>query len=111
MMLAVVAAGMGLGLVLLAIAGASYHTPGWLLGLELAGAAAAAITAWALASARRFGGILAGLLAIGLLLLWLVGVAAGAAFWLAWWNFGFAAGFLILAFASFALSEPAQRVR
>ncbi len=92
---------LGLGLVVLWIVALGAHATGWLTWLDLIAAllafAAAGFTSLGRAAKSRgldlvgpFG------LAVGLLILWIVGLATGATLWLTWWTFAFGIGFGLL---------------
>jgi hypothetical protein len=92
---------LGLGLVILWIVGLSEHATPWLDWLLLLGAllsfSTAGVTSLGRAAERR-GFALAGpfTLSVGLLILWIIGLATGATAWLAWWTFAFAIGYGLL---------------
>jgi hypothetical protein len=90
---------LGMGLVILWVAGLNAHAPAWIAWLD----GLAALCAFALASlasgegvrARASGGALA--LGFGLLALAIAGlVVRVSSLWVSWWTFAFAAAFLAL---------------
>jgi thiol:disulfide interchange protein len=89
---------LGVGLILLWIAGLSAPSPGWLAWLDgLAGLFAFIIAGMNFPLVKRSvrtGGPIA--LAVGLFVMWVAGMATGAPTWLAWWNFAFACAFLLV---------------
>ena len=92
---------LGLGLIILWIAGLSAHAVGWLTWLDgLVGLLAIVAGFGVLRLATRAGVATSGGLAFGLVILWIIGLAAGGTLWLAWWTFAFACAFLALAAAS-----------
>ena len=91
---------LGLGLVLVWLAGLSSHASGWLTWLDGLAALVALAGAAALVEFNRGGTAGSGFLALGLFVLWIVGLATGATLWLSWWTFAFACAFLVLAGAS-----------
>lgn len=89
---------LGVGLIVLWIAGLSAHATGWLTWLDgLAGLLAIAIGLSFAAHLARGGMAGWGGLALGLFALWIIALSAGGTLWLAWWTFAFACGFLVLA--------------
>ncbi len=95
---------LGIGLGILWIAGLEASAPAWLVWLDLA---AALLSLVAPLVSERLGSAVKVppfVLAVGVGLLWIVGLATGARGWLPWWNFAFALGYLVLGFA--ALTEP-----
>lgn len=88
---------LGLGLVLLWLAGLSAHASGWLTWLDGLAALIAIAGAASLVEFHRGGSAGAGLLALGLFVLWIVGLATGATLWLSWWTFAFACAFFVVA--------------
>jgi hypothetical protein len=94
---------LGLGLAALWVAGLnSPIAPRWFTWFDGLAAAGAFIVAAMMQSydtrAKRVGGPIT--LAIGLLVLWIIGLATGAVGWMSWWTFAFACGFLTLAVAA-----------
>ena len=91
---------LGIGLIILWIAGLSSHAThggAWLTWLDgVAGLVAIAIGV-GVGKQARMGVPGWGLIALGLFILWIVGLAAAAPVWLAWWTFAFACAFVILA--------------
>src|SRR5262249_8869446 len=86
-----------IGLVILWIVGLTYHATAWLTWLDLVGAIfgfiiAAGVGAAAARSATA--GPIA--LGVGLGVLWLIAVAAGAIPWLTWGAFAFACAFFLV---------------
>ncbi|HVV49388.1 MAG TPA: hypothetical protein VHO06_07010 [Polyangia bacterium] len=99
-----VSAVLGFGLILLWIAGLASHAVAWLTWLDgLAGLVAVAM-GLGFVRAAQMGVPGWGLLAFGLFVLWIIGLAGGRTLWQAWWTFGFACAFLIL--AASATSAP-----
>jgi hypothetical protein len=113
---------LGIGLILLWIAelgspGFGGYVPSagtataarWITWLDLVGAFFAFVIAGvsyshARRSARAAGPIA---LAIGLFVLWIVGLASNVVPWVSWWNFAFACAFLLMGIGS-AVEEPAR---
>lgn len=99
-MLKSISALLGVGLVILWIAGlGSTNVPGWMTWLDGAAALCAfGISAYLTPYSSRASKISMPLfLAVGLFILWMVGVSnAVAPPWMSWWNFAFACGFLCL---------------
>jgi ABC-type transport system involved in cytochrome c biogenesis permease subunit len=90
---------LGLGLVVLWVAGlSSPDAANWMTWLDgLAALCAFGIAAYATPYATR--NSRAGMpivLSVGLFILWLAGQSAGVVPWMSWWNFAFACAFLIL---------------
>lgn len=95
---------LGIGLGILWIAGLEAGAAPWMSWLDLLAALvslAVPLAADRLGSAARVPPFA---LSIGVGVLWIVGLAVGVRSWLAWWNFAFAIGYLVLGFA--ALTEP-----
>jgi hypothetical protein len=89
---------LAIGLVILWIAGLNAHAAGWLTWLDGVAAVCAFLIAGSVASSLGRGstsGFLVAL-AVGLAILWIIGLATHAALWLTWWTFGFACAFLLL---------------
>lgn len=89
---------LAIGLVILWIVGLSQHATGWMtwldgLGALIAFAIAAGVTATMSRAALATGPVA---LAIGLGVLWIIGLATHASLWLSWWTFAFAVAFLVL---------------
>ena len=97
---------LGLGLVLLWLAGLSSHASGWLTWLDGLAALIAIAGAASLVEFNRGGSAGAGGLALGLFVLWIIGLATGATLWLSWWTFAFACAFFVVAGTS--ISSHAQ---
>ncbi|HVV48805.1 MAG TPA: hypothetical protein VHO06_04025 [Polyangia bacterium] len=91
---------LGLGLIILWLAGLSSHASLWLTWLDGLGGLVAIAGAAALVEFGRGGTAGSGLLALGLFVLWIVGLATGATLWLSWWTFAFACAFFVVAGAS-----------
>ena len=91
---------LGLGLVLLWLAGLSSHASAWLTWLDGLAALIAIAGAAALVEFHRGGTAGTGLLALGLFILWIIGLATGATLWLSWWTFAFACAFVVVTGAS-----------
>ena len=89
---------MGVGLVILWIVGLGQHATPWMTWLDGLGALFAFALAGGLAATASLalggGGIFA--LAIGLGVLWIIGLSTHAVVWLTWWTFAFACGFVLL---------------
>jgi hypothetical protein len=105
-----VAIALGIGLLVLWIAGLAYHAPAALTWLDGAAALVAVGISAAFAVGPSAGMVAAGFLSLGLFVLWIVGLAVGGANWLAWWTFWFACGFLLLAVAAAAHAAPVRRL-
>lgn len=96
-----VSVALGIGLIILWIAGLSAHSALWLTWLDgIAGLVAILLGVAVVGSVARAGVGGWGLLALGLFVLWIIGLAAHAPLWLAWWTFAFACAFVVLAAAS-----------
>jgi hypothetical protein len=91
---------LGVGLIILWIVGMSSHAVPWLTWLDGLGGLMGIVMGISVLQVGRTGVAAWGLLALGLYVLWIVGLASGRGMWLAWWTFGFACAFLILAAAS-----------
>jgi hypothetical protein len=88
---------LGVGLVILWIAGLARHSTPWMSWLDgLAGLIAFAGAASAGRDARVGQWASAGL-TVGLFALWIIGLSVDASRALSWWNFAFACAFLLLA--------------
>jgi hypothetical protein len=87
------------------IAGLVTHGPHWLVWLVGIAGLIALWNAAAFRPIRRAGVAVAALLALGLYVLWLAGLAGGRAAGLAWWTFGFGCAALLLAVAATGASE------
>jgi hypothetical protein len=88
---------LGIGLVVLWIVGLSNHAASWMSWLDLVGAIFAfggANLADRVSQTARIGGPVA--LGFGLFGLWIGGVTTGSSTGLAWANFGFGIGFVVL---------------
>jgi hypothetical protein len=102
---------LGIGLVILWIAGLSAHATGWLTWLD--GLAALGAFAIGGAVATRTGaaaGTATIALSLGLFVLWIVALATDASLWLSWCTFAFALALLILGIAG-TVSTRAQLPR
>ena len=95
-----VAIALGLGLLVLWIAGLSYHAPVWLAWLDGVAGLIAFIVAWAFLASAMVGVAMSGGLALGLFVLWIIALGSRGGIWMAWWTFGFAAAFSLLAVAA-----------
>jgi hypothetical protein len=104
---------LGIGLVILFIVGLGRHATPWLTWLDglaalfafvLAGAGAATV-----ATALGGGGVFA--LAIGLGVLWIIGLSTHAVVWLTWFTFAFACGFLLLGMVESVGHKPTTTLR
>ncbi|HLK91757.1 MAG TPA: hypothetical protein VKZ18_17835 [Polyangia bacterium] len=92
---------LGFGLIILWVAGLSAHAVGWLTWIDgIVGLLAIAAGFGILRAATRAGVATSGGLSFALLVIWIIGLAAGSTLWMVWWTFAFACGFLILAAAS-----------
>jgi hypothetical protein len=87
---------LGVGLVIVWIAGLSAHATPWLTWLDGLAGLAAIVLGLTAARAARVGVAGWSLVAFGLFVLWIVGLSTHGALWLAWWTFAFACGFVIL---------------
>ena len=89
---------LSVGLVILWIVGLGQHATGWLTWLDglgaLFGFAIAAGVAPGITRAAASGSPIA--LAVGLGVLWIIGLATHAEAWLSWWTFAFAVAFLLV---------------
>ncbi len=98
---------LAIGLVIVWIVGLNQHATGWLTWLDglgaLVGFAIAAGAGPAVGRAYGAGGPIA--LAVGLGILWIIGLATHAEAWLTWWTFVFACAFLLLGIAGGAAGE------
>ncbi len=94
---------LGLGLIVLWLVGLNNHAAGWLVWLDFL----AALVSFALAASpsptEPLGGRMAALvsggplgLALGLLVLWIIGLAFKVEPWLDWWNFSFGVAYGLL---------------
>jgi len=95
-----VAIALGVGLLVLWIAGLSYHAPVWLTWLDGVAGLVAFIVAWAFVASAMVGVAMSGGLALGLFILWIIALGSRGGIWMAWWTFGFAAAFSLLAVAA-----------
>jgi hypothetical protein len=99
---------LGIGLLLIWLAGVSTHSAGWLSWLDfVAGATSLLIGAFRpaeVAPATRFGMPLA--LAIGLFVIWLIGLGVGSPHARVWWTFAFACAYLLVALS---VGTPARQ--
>jgi hypothetical protein len=101
---------LGIGLVLLWLVGLSNHASAWLTWLD--GVAALCAFGIALLPEGASRQVMSGspiALAIGLFVLWIIGLAVGAESWLAWWTFAFACAFLLLGIARASETEGVTR--
>jgi hypothetical protein len=90
---------LGIGLAILWIVGLSNHAAMWLTWLDgLAALCAFGVASAAVPDVTRSTAVTASpiVLATGLFVLWIIGLAVHAEGWLAWWTFAFACGFLLL---------------
>lgn len=88
---------LGIGLGILWIVGLQAGVSGWLVWLDFAAACLSLLTV--LAPDRALGrGLRASPLAVGagLVLLWIIALAVGAAPWFAWWTLAFGIAYIIL---------------
>ncbi len=103
---------LAIGLVILWIVGIGQHATAWLTWLDglgaLFGFAIAAGVAPGVTRAAAAGGPVA--LAIGLFILWIIGLATHAEVWLTWWTFAFAVAFLIVGVAGGTMRRPVGQV-
>lgn len=93
---------LGFGLIILWIAALTSNAVGWLTWLDGVAGLIAIAMGLGFAQIARAGVAGSGLLALGLFVLWIVGLAAGSTLWLVWWTFAFGCAFLILAASSMA---------
>lgn len=89
---------LGAGLIVLWIVALGQHATVWLTWLALvAGLCGLGIALGAGDNAGRLLGVGAPIaLAVGLFVLWIIGLATRADTWLTWWDFAFACAFLLL---------------
>ena len=100
--------GLGIGMLILCIAGVASNTGnGWLQWLDLAGAA---FSIWLAGSIKPLapgktveGGIIG--LSVGVFVLWVIGLVAGATPFLVWWNLAFATAFFFVGLAAISKKE------
>lgn len=99
-MFGAISSALGMGLVILWVAGLSSRATSWLFWLDGLGGLLAIAAGLVLGASTRIGSAASAALALGLFLLWIVALATGATAWLTWWTplFGFA--FLSLAAGS-----------
>jgi hypothetical protein len=100
---------LGVGLVILWLTGRAYGAPAWLAWLDGIAALVAFGLAAVFTAAVRFGAAIAGFLALGLIVLWVVALATHHGMWLGWWDFAFACAFLLLAARALAGWRTAHR--
>lgn len=103
---------LGVGLVVLWILGLSQHATGWMTWLDglaalIAFAIAAGVTSELSRTAAATGPVA---LAIGLGVLWLIGLGTHAALWLTWWTFAFGVAFLLVGIGASVQPERRSRV-
>lgn len=91
---------LGIGLIILWLAALSAHAVLWLTWLDGLAGLLAIVMGLTLVASARAGASGSGLLALGLFILWIIGLATGRSLWLAWWTFAFACAFMILAASS-----------
>jgi hypothetical protein len=102
---------LAIGLVILWLVGLSQHATAWLTWLDVVGA----LFGFAIAAgagpqvARGFAGGAPIALAIGLGVLWIIGLATHAEAWLTWWTFAFACAFLLLGIGGSFTRRPVLR--
>jgi hypothetical protein len=104
---------LAIGLVILWIVGLSAHATAWLTWLDGLGALfgfalAAGIVPGVSAAAAASGPIA---LAIGLGILWIIGLVMHAEMWLTWWTFAFAIAFLLVGIGAGMQERPRVDVR
>jgi len=100
-----VSVALGIGLIILWIAGLSAHATPWLAWLDGVAGLAAIVLGLTAVRMAAFGVAAWGLVALGLFVLWIIGLAAHGPLWLAWWTFAFACAFVILAASSVSGSD------
>ena len=103
-----VAMGFGVALIFLGFWEMVYHAPLWLAWLNGVAGLVAFAGAGAFAATPKMSGAIWGALALGLFVLWLVGLGARGAGPTPWWSFGFALAFLALALST--VIAPPRRV-
>ncbi len=91
---------LGLGLIGLWLAGSFLHASRWLTWLDGVAGVVALFGAAALVEFQSGGTVGSGLLALGLFVIWSVGLSTGATLWLSWFTLAFACAFFIVAAAS-----------
>ena len=91
---------LGIGLIVLWIVGLSAGATLWLSWLDGIAGLVAILLGITAVSAARAGAAGWGLMALGLFVLWIIGLAAHGPLWLAWWTFAFACAFVVLAAAA-----------
>jgi hypothetical protein len=90
---------LGIGLVILWLVGLSNHATAWLTWFDGLAALCAFGIAAAVSSEHASTSVVSGgpiALAMGLYVLWIVGLATHAEHWLSWWTFAFATAFLVV---------------
>src|SRR5262245_30626729 len=99
---------LGIGLLLVWLAGVGYHTASWLLWLDFIGGilsiAAGLFAPAELSRNARMAMPLA--LSATLFLLWIISLVVGQEPWKVWWTFAFACGYLLVAALG---ATPTQR--
>jgi hypothetical protein len=115
---------LGIGLLLVWIAGLSYDATPWLTWLD----GVAALFSFGIAGYLYPGsysnniptptsevlpvnaGLLPTTLGAGLFVLWIVGLATQATLWLSWWTFAFSVAYLVVGLASRRVKVPRSRM-
>jgi hypothetical protein len=103
---------LGIGLAILWIVGLSNHAAIWLTWLDaLAALGAFAVAAAAVPDTPRSTAVAASpiLLATGLFVVWIIGLAVHAESYMAWWTFAFACAFLLLGLFSGTTTTTSTR--
>lgn len=103
---------LAIGLVVLWILGLSQHATGWMtwldgLGALIGFAIAGGVTSELSRTAAATGPVA---LAIGLGVLWIIGLATNASLWLTWWTFAFAVAFLLVGIGAGVQPERRSRI-
>jgi hypothetical protein len=88
---------LAVGLVILWLVGLNRHATPWLTWLDVVAALCAFAIAAGIAGRTRGADVGAPVvLAIGLFVLWIIGLSTHASMWLVWWTFAFACAFLFV---------------
>jgi hypothetical protein len=108
-----VSVALAIGLVILWIVGIGEHATAWLTWLDglaaLFGFALAAGIVRGVSNAAAAAGPVA--LAIGLGILWIIGLATHTEAWLSWWTFAFAVAYLIVGIGGGMARQPVDMGR
>ena len=99
-MFGAISSALGLGLVILRVAGLSSRATSWLFWLDGLGGLVAIASGLVLGASTRIGAAASAALALGTVPARVVALAAGATAWLTWWTLLFGFAFLSLAAGS-----------